>query len=41
MDSVIFYKSQAWTDLAPQRLGTAQREKAQKADTAYVVELPK
>ena len=34
-DALAFYKSKAWTDLAP------QREKAQKAIRRYVVEVEK
>ena len=34
-DAVAFYKSKAWTDLAP------QREKAQKTIRRYVVEVEK
>jgi len=34
-DAVAFYKSKAWTDLAP------QREKAQKTLRRYVVEVEK
>jgi uncharacterized protein (DUF1330 family) len=34
-DALAFYKSKAWTDLAP------QREKAQKTIRRYVVEVEK